>query len=261
MIKSFDDFIPEPELFPPEATKLVTEIVTESLGILRGRSVAEFNTALSTLNWMLERMKTSDFMQKMHAVAADEGLELPNSDKDHLLIASTCFDIKDQPGFNNATWPEYYAVLALQEILKGLHAARRAAEIEKVNDGYGRLGYATVPFLDAMATLVLSKSLANHFSSIEEYERRAEFAQKEKLSQKNQQAALARYETLSTVKRECIGYYLKNNHLSMDEAARRFWKTVDPTIKKELALKDPVRTFSKTLSQYKNDKLPPHIFP
>lgn len=236
----------------------IESIPTRALEILRNRNLDEVNSAVKTINWMLDDKKEELIDLYIEVIENDDISYSRDSRPKQLMTYSKVFDIDNQDGFLHAKWSEYLAVNALIHF----RFAQKDTQYLYVENPdlsedaqFIRLGKISPSINDALESVVLAERLKYEGDFLKNKEEK----HKEKVTLNSQQAAIKRHSLLTQYKAECINYFKSNNKLSQREAVRRFLDSLEPSIISALNLREPLRTFTKTLSQYVNGKLPTHI--
>jgi hypothetical protein len=84
--------------------------------MLSGRSLDELTDGLDTLTWMLEegeKLQEQEAYRRIEDHGEDAVVIARNK---ALKLYMPLFDISNQHRFPNATWPDYFALMALAEI-------------------------------------------------------------------------------------------------------------------------------------------------
>lgn len=266
-LESLDDLRVPPDLLPYPFGDELRGIGHRALAVLKNRPVNEINAAHDGIWVMLDEGEDgiTDAIEETLEENDSAGCELIRHSQPQMLkLYMGRFDIKGQADFPNARWAEYFAVLGLAKLKNALDRLKNSyTENPDTSDtgGFARLGRVFVALQDALEAIVTAEDFAAQETLSKNLLEKAAADSQKKISLNARRASLHKHQPLIELKRQCIEYFRKSNPRSMAEAARKFWKTVDENQKVNLRLRNPLRTLTHTLYQYKEGSIPEHIWP
>ena len=208
-------------------------VILRARDVLKNRSLSEIYYAADTLDFIESRAQ--------HEISMKSTKRLSRTGEKQIVTSITMayygyiplFDISEQSDFKNATWAEYFAVLALTRVGRVINALKRvASDLEKqfnIDIEETREQYAFGHSIDATEAISYAECLQG-----EADKEKAEVteAAKNQISLRNQSAAIKRFADTNSIKDEFIPYYLDGMHTSKADAARKFYASL-PDFKKK----------------------------
>lgn len=231
--------------------------------ILKNRTNEEIYSGAEIISWLsshddISEHNWSELMYEANALDNDEEYE---SETDiyscpyanDLLLSMKILDISDYEEFNNATWPELFAILALGMIANGYENFnyRKEQYNQEAHDSYAFkiLGNS---FIDATECIGIAKYIMNLDILRKEFKEDALSEIKEKQSLQGKEDSIKRHSKVNKLKRECYKYYysLKKSGISKRQAAHDFYEALPPERKRLLAPTNANRTLAEGITTF-----------
>ena len=247
----FDDFDPQTDRLPWER---FNQIADRARQILKDRSRQEIEYAALAVDWMLSKGNSTN-PSPAGALRTYVDIDL--------------FGFDGVEDFRSATWPEFFAALALGLLEEAFLAWQHKtpyyeAGLDSEDDGaafekthyYNRFdAYEFV--CEALDAVCMAESLLRESLVAQEIQRK----HKKKIELRNKKAAIAKHAPLNQLKKECIRWYLSGSFPSKREAARRFYESLPESRRKLLAPSNAIRTLTQAISDYEKGRLRPDAMP
>lgn len=208
---------------------------------LADRSAAQVQILLDQINWMLDQKLCKEAFWRDLQLTIDQ-LQKDGKDPDHegvswygitdaqlLLQARPFFDIADQRDLPNATWPEYFAALALalvdaaleERAYRGAHVRGRIGDLLMAwhISGVTTMGNYAV---ESMEALTLAESLVREKALEYGLARSQPMDPREQISLHTSRAAIKRHAGTHALIRDFVAFYKSKPHKSRAKAAADF---------------------------------------
>lgn len=197
-------------------------IVDRAMRYLKNRSLEELQYGLETLHTLTLQYRSVGFSRVIEDERNQGKRELHVTEADYLRAAMEDFDISGQEKFPNATWPEYFALLALShvgEAISTIKDMQPERDVFPVDSAFGSLilqmGIQGMDAIGEADALEREGRVRNETSG----------AVKQAVSERAAKAAKKRMAPYQELKDKCLNLYKdKYQSRSNREAARRIYE-------------------------------------
>lgn len=231
---------------------LMGEQMRRARAILKNRNNDEIVYAIESLDWMLKEGSEHLFVETMEALKTQDGVTTDRIKALNALMQN--IELENQPSFPNATWPEYFAVLALAYIAEALHPENWAPSNVSPSDTHIteqtqilNLFHSVVPHwpIEAMDAVCYAERLQSEARIIQDGNDTPK-----KLGRKG---GIIRGSKFNALHDKVIAIYLeKHQTRSNRDAAKRIVKKLSKDDLETLSTGEPNLTFERWIGQYKN---------
>lgn len=221
-ISAFDDFDPKTGELPPVLSGTFAYIVHMARGVLNTRDSNTIRSALPALDWMLKRTSSALRKERIDDVCKHEEIVYFESPAATLQQTMKRYDIHGQDVFPNATWADYFAILALVIVARTV-TAPEGTILSVMKEGperdYLHLKIAAEWASDAMEAAAWANVLHAHEDVLESV---LTGNGKRKISLQHQRAGIARHAHEQACKDGFVEFWMRGGHPSRREAAKRY---------------------------------------
>lgn len=260
---AFNYFDPLNGQVPEVPGAALEPIARRARHLLRDRKPEELDYALRSLLWMVDQSESSAIQKQVSAGIMDRDTldypeRFPMSEAQLLFHFMDGFDITGQPNFDKASWPDYFATLALAHIgdIALLHSgpltASNRPEVEK---NLSLLELSIPSIIRATEAISIAESLSRDAQVRALTSTQKDELKKEAISLKSQTASLARWSKLRQIKENFIQFFGDQDFPTVAEAARAYFDDLSPEDRRiicpTLIKENIVRTFQATINKSK----------
>lgn len=247
-LNAFEHFNPLTGAIPSGLTALFQESVDRARIILKRRSIKEIVYGLESLDWMLQKGSELFRPTVIRGVDPDKRERYYSSDAKGLCLYLDYFEIKGQPSFPDATWPEYFAILALSFAGEAINVSRSPITDSHLPMGQGQIqkaGWISDLAIDAVDAVDLAESFQAELTRFGDNAMAA-------ATNKVRVERVAQYDEL---KRKVISTYEEINKDGCNrDNSKKIWQELTKEARSILATPDPQRRFQLWIDQYIRSK-------
>ena len=195
------------------------------------------------LDWML-REGSMPLFKKTMAETESMGFSFTSRVK-ALKAYREEFDITEQKHFPNATWSDYFAILAIAYVLEALNPANFLEPDKQDSETY-RFSNLEWP-LECMEAVCAAEC----YDELDRYAKKQQADVKER-GRKGGRTRVAKFEAL---KEKVINYYLDNNLQSRSnrDAAKRIYSALQDEVDTTLSTEDPILRLASWIGKHKKE--------
>lgn len=247
------DYLHDP--LPPELHWLFGDQTQRARQLLQQRTSAELDYAFDSLEWLLQEGH-HHFYSDLLAGAYGPSAFLNRAKA--LRAFAPRFDLLDQPAFPQATWPEYFAALALACLGEQLHALAQPTALPA--DLAKRVATDPLPqlraqaqqatALEAMEAICLAEQLQMESQLLEQIEATST-ATLEVFRKTGQQGGKRRTAPFNALREKLLTHY--DQHLterSNREAAKRLYNLFTDEVDAVMSGDDPAHQIAKWIGNH-----------
>lgn len=232
---AFDSFSPLTSEIPPLAPQsFYLELISiRARQLLNSRTEKQIVSALDVVSWMLDEGRVVQSKQAVEQLsAAGKQDSYVHTDAKALRLFMPLFDIKKQQAFPDATWAEYFAILALAQVaeITSLTTAKAMRELP-VTDSNKLIVEELVKSmrLDEILEATETISAAEFLAEEKSYMARA--------GRRGGKRHVAKYDQLK--EHVFQAWQTNHQHRSNRDAAKRIWRETPDNLKSALRTDDP----------------------
>ncbi|MES9934746.1 MAG: hypothetical protein ABW162_18230 [Candidatus Sedimenticola sp. PURPLELP] len=247
---AFDNFLPlSSEINPETPFAFYLELVAiRARQILKTRSEEQVVSALDVVDWILDEGNEAQSEDMMEVLSEDSDQDsYVHTDAKALRLFMPRFDIKGQEAFPNATWEEYFAILALAQVGEVINSSVSDPMMDMPKNIVTRSdveawvkGSQLEQLLEATETIGVAEFLAEEKSDLARAGKRG-----------GKQRA-AKFEALKTHVKQT--WQANHQQRSNRDAARRIWHETPDHLKKVLITDEPEKRLEIWIGKWKKAK-------
>lgn len=246
-LSAFDHFDPLTGTLPERLESLFGTTVERARHILHHRqSRTEIAYGLESLDWILEKGNEAVRPLVIRSVEASQRERYYSSDARLLSLYMDYFDIDGQPSLPNATWPEYFAILALSFAGEAVNVVLSSSETY-LSEGQAliqKAGWISDLAIDAVDAIELGENFSAGTETLKNHQ-----LFQDRISNLHGRERVAKYDEL---RRKVISVYeQKFSHENSQEASKHIMQQLGNDAKAVLVARDPEKKFEDWIGQYR----------
>lgn len=234
---------------PRRINNVYGEILTRARALLGHRSEYQIGGALESLDWMLRR---STLLEKALAEDKPDG-SIINRVK-ALRAYREDIELTDQPTLPNATWAEYFAVLALAYVAEAVFIENHSHidATSRDHDPTSNDAFLWNQALEAMDAIAYAEGLHTLEKTLEALEAERTTIASEVMRLHGGKGGRIRAAKFSALKQKVIDRYNEDySNRSVRLAAKKIYEELKGEINVTLSTDEPTKTLEKWIGQYK----------
>lgn len=246
-LSAFDHFHPLTGVLPVGLASLFGTTIERAHQILSNRnSYIEIAYGLESLDWILE--KGSEVIRKnaMRSVEPSQRERYYSSDPRLLSLYMDYFDIADQPSLPHATWPEYFAILAISFAGEAVNVVLSTSDtyLSESQAQIQKAGWVSDLAIDAEDAI----DLAENFLVGNDLAKNHELFQ-DRISNLHGREKVSKYDELRS--RVISVYEQHYRDQNGRDASKRIWHQLDSDAKAVLVSREPEKKIEHWIGQYR----------
>lgn len=245
-LSAFDHFDPLSGSLPTGLKSLFNTTTERARKILRDRSYGEISYALESLDWILEKGNEVIRKNAITSVDSTQRERYYSSDARLLCLYMDYFDIADQPSLSDATWPEYFAVLALSFAGEAVNVTLSTSDtcLSEDQAQIQKAGWISDLAIEAVDAVNLGENFSAGNGLVQHH-----LLFQDRITHPNRREAAAKYDEL---RRKVISVYEQHyRHQNTRDASKHIWEQLHGDVKSVLVTREPEKKIEHWIGQHR----------